>query len=253
MNRLWLDLRYGARMLLKKPAFTLIAVATLGLGIGANTAIFSVFNSLLLRPLPYQNSERLALIWTHSPGANVTQDWLSPPQYSAIKSTDSVFEELALARGNNVILTGQGEPERLGVLRTSSAVFSLLGVRPALGRAFLPEEDSPGKPLTVILSHRFWQQHFGGDQGVLGKSLTLNGAGYTVVGIMPPDFSLGYEVMPTVGTVAEPEMLLPLPLSLEWMNSHDDENFNLLARLKPAATIAQAQIELDMAASRLEQ
>jgi hypothetical protein len=114
-------------MLLKKPGFTVVAVITLALGIGANTAIFSVVNGLLLSPLPYQNSERLAIIWTHSPGANVAQDWPSPGQFSAIKSPDTVFEELALAQGSNVILTGQGTPERLGVLRTSSAVFSLLG------------------------------------------------------------------------------------------------------------------------------
>ena len=254
MQTLLQDLRYGARMLLKKPGFTLIAVITLALGIGANTAIFSVVDALLLRPLPYQNSERLAIIWTHSPGANVAQDWPSPGQFSAIKSPDSVFEELALAQGSTVILTGQGEPERLGVLRTSSAVFSLLGAQPGLGRVFLPEEDSAGKPLTAILSHSFWQRRFGGDPNVLGQSLTINGAGYTVVGVMPADFSLGYEVMPTVGAVGqERDMLLPLPLSPERMNNHGDENYNILARLKPSATIAQAQTELNMAVSRLEE
>ena len=240
-------------MLLKRPGFTLIAVITLALGIGANTAIFSVVNSLLLRPLPYQNSERLAIIWTHSPGANVAQDWPSPGQFSAIKSSDGVFEELALAQGSNVILTGQGEPERLGVLRTSSAVFPLLGAQPALGRVFLPEEDAPGKPLAAILSHSFWQRRFGGDENVLGQSLTLNGTSYTVVGVMPADFSLGYEVMPTVGAVAQAEMLLPLPLSPERMSNQGDENYNVLARLKPGATIAQAQTELNVAVSRLEQ
>jgi predicted permease len=253
METLFQDLRYGARMLLKKPGFTLIAVITLALGIGANTAIFSVVNSLLLRPLPYQNAERLAIIWTHSPGANVAQDWPSPGQFSAIQSPDSVFEELALAQGSNVILTGQGEPERLGVLRTSSAVFSLLGAQPALGRVFLPEEDAPGKPLAVILSHSYWQRRFGGDENVLGQSLTLNGTSYTVVGVMPADFSLGYEVMPTVGAVAQAEMLLPLPLSPERMNNHGDENYNVLARLKPGAKIEQAQAELNVAVSRLEQ
>jgi predicted permease len=253
METLFQDLRYGARMLLKKPGFTLIAVITLALGIGANTAIFSVVNSLLLRPLPYQNAERLAIIWTHSPGANVAQDWPSPGQFSTIKSPDSVFEELALAQGSNVILTGQGEPERLGVLRTSSAVFSLLGAQPALGRIFLPEEDAPGKPLAAILSHSYWQRRFGGDENVLGKALTLNGTSYTVVGVMPADFSLGYEVMPTVGAVAQAEMLLPLPLSPERMSNHGDENYNVLARLKPGATMAQAQTELNVAVSRLEQ
>src|SRR5258706_2045456 len=121
------DLKFAFRQLLKNPGFTAVAVLTLALGIGANTAVFSVVNGLLLRPLPYQNSERLAIIWTHSPGANVVQDWPSPGQFSAIKSEDSVFEELALARGDNVVLTGEGTPERIGVLRTPSAVLSLLG------------------------------------------------------------------------------------------------------------------------------
>src|SRR5499426_3771085 len=105
MQSLWKDLRYGARMLLKNPGFTLVAIFTLALGIGANTAIFSIVNSLLLRPLPYSNAERLAIIWTHSPGANVAQDWPSPGQFSAIKTENSVFEQLALAQGSNVILT----------------------------------------------------------------------------------------------------------------------------------------------------
>jgi predicted permease len=252
MNTLWQDLRYGARLLVKQPGFTLIAIITLALGIGANTAIFSLVNSLLLRPLPYPNSERLAIIWTHSPGANVAQDWPSPGQFSMVKSSTSVFEELAIAQGGNVVLTGQGEPERLGVVRTSSVMFSLLSVQPLLGRVFLPEEDRPGKPLTAILSHGFWQRRFGGDPKVLGQSLTLNGTSYNVVGVMRPDFALGYEVMPTVGAVAQAEMLLPLPLSAEQINNHDNENFNILARLKPGATITQAQTELNFTVRQLE-
>jgi len=253
MNTVWQDLRFGLRMLVKSPGFSLIAVVTLALGIGANTAIFSIVNGLLLQPLPYRNSERLAIIWTHSPGANVAQDWPSPGQFSALKSDNTVFEELALAQGSNVIVTGQSAPERYGVVRASSAVFSLLGARAELGRVFLPEEDTPGKPLTVILSHGLWQRRFGGDPKVLGQSLTINGTNYNIVGVMPPDFALGYEVMPTVGAVAQAEMLLPLPLSPERMNNHGDENYNVLARLKPGATVAQAQTELNLAVRRLEQ
>ena len=254
MQTILRDLRYAARMLRKKPGFTLIAVITLALGIGANTAIFSVVNCLLLRPLPYQNSERLAIIWTHSPGANVVQDWPSPGQFSAIRTEESVFEELALAQGSTLILTGESTPERIGVLRASSAVFSLLGAQPALGRVFVPQEDSPGQPLTAILTHSFWQRRFGGDQSVLGQPVTLNGAVYTVVGVMPQDFSLGDEVMPTVGAVGhDKEMLVPLPLSPERMSSQGDENYNVLARLKPGATIAQAQTELNAAVRRLEE
>jgi len=247
------DLRYGGRMLAKQPGFTLVAIITLALGIGANTAIFSIVNGLLLRPLPYRDSERLAIIWTHSPGANVVQDWPSPGQFLAVKANNSVFEALALAQGRSVILTGQETPERLGAVVASSAVFSLLGVQAASGRVFLPEEDAPGKPPTVILSHDLWQRRFGGDPKVLGRQLTLNGTSYTIVGVMPDNFSLGYEVMPTVGAVAQAELLLPLPLSAERMNNHGDENYNVLARLKPGVTIAQAQNELNQAAHRLGQ
>src|SRR5262245_61734884 len=254
MQTLFQDLRYGARMLFKNPGFAAVAMLTLALGIGANSAIFSIVNSLLLRPLPYRDSERLAIIWTHSPGANVAQDWPSPGQFSAIKSQTSVFEELALAQGDNVILTGRGEPERLGVVRTTPVMFSLLGAQPLLGRVFLPEEDTPGKQQpTVILSYSLWQRRFGGDPKVLGESLRLDGSNYTVVGVMSPDFSLGYEVMPTVGSVAQAEILMPLPLSVDGMNNHGDENYNVLARLKPGATIAQAQTELNLAVRRLEQ
>src|SRR5262245_19117514 len=142
MQTLFQDLRYGVRMLLKRPGFTAVGVITLALGIGANTAIFSIVNSLLLRPLPYRDSGRLAIIWSHSPGANVEQDWPSPGQFSAVKANNRSFEALALARGNIVILTGKEAPERVSVVQVSSAVFSLLGVQAALGRVFLPEEDT---------------------------------------------------------------------------------------------------------------
>ncbi len=193
------DLKFAFRQLLKNPGFTAVAVLTLALGIGANTAVFSVVNGLLLRPLPYRDSERLAIIWTHSPGANVAQDWPSPGQFSAIKADNRVFEALALARGNIAILTGQEAPERASVVQVASAVFPLLGVQPALGRVFLPEEDAPGKPPTVLLTHGLWQRRFGGDPKIIGRELSLNGDSHTIVGVLPKDFSLDYEVMPTVG------------------------------------------------------
>jgi predicted permease len=253
MNALIQDLRYGVRMLIKKPGFTVVAIIMLALGIGANTAIFSLINGLLLRPLPYRDSDRLAIIWTHSPGANVAQDWPSPGQYNAVVQHNSTFEEIAILHGSNIILTGEGEPERLGVIRTSSNLFSLLGTTPALGRLFLPEEDVGEKPTTVILSYGLWQRRYGGDTGVLGRSLTLNGQSYTVVGVMPADFSLGYEVMPTVGSVEQADLLLPLPMTAADFNEHGDENYNMLARLKPGVTIKQAQAELDAVVQGLEQ
>jgi hypothetical protein len=145
------DLRFAFRQLLKNPGFTCAAVLCLALGIGANTAICSIVNGLLLRPLPYRDSERLATIWTHSPGANVAQDWPSPGQFSAIQANNSAFAVLALARGYVAILTGQEVPERLSAVQVSSAVFPLLGVQPALGRAFLPDEDTPGSASLLLV------------------------------------------------------------------------------------------------------
>lgn len=252
------DLRYGARLWIKNPGFTLIAILTLGLGIGANTAIFSVVNGLLLRPLPYRDADRLAIIWTHSPGANVAQDWPSPGQYSSIKPetgapANSVFEELTLAQGDNALLTTQGSSERLGVVRARSSLFSMLGVKPAIGRVFLAEEDSPDKPPTAMLSYGFWERRYGKDPKALGQTLMIGGKNYEIVGVTPADFTLGSEVMPTVGGVKEPEVFLPLALDSKRMSSQGDENYNVLARLRPGATIDQAQAELNLAVRRLEQ
>ncbi len=253
MRTLLQDLRYGVRMLAKRPGFTAVAVVTLALGIGANSAIFSLVNGLLLRPLPYADSERLAIIWTHSPGANVAQDWPSPGQFSAVRSQTSVFEGLALAQGASYNLAGESSAERIGAVRTSSNIFSVLGARPQIGRVFLPEEDAPGRTPTVVLSHGFWQRRFGSDPNVIGRAVTLSGVSHTVVGVMPADFSLGYEVMPTVASVQQPDVLLPLPLSAERMEAQGDENYNIVARLKPGATVEQAQAELNLVTSRLAQ
>src|ERR1041384_94604 len=185
MQTLLQDLRYGLRMLARKPGFTLVAIATLALGIGANTAIFSVVNGLLLRPLPYRNSERLAIIWTHSPGANVVQDWPSPGQYQAIKTQTDVFEDIAIAQGSRIVATGEAAPKLVDAVWTSSNMFPLLDARPLLGRTFLPEEDAPGKQPTVVLSYGLWQRRFGGRPDALGQTLTLNNKNYIIVGGRP--------------------------------------------------------------------
>src|ERR1051326_3442923 len=253
MRAIWRDLRYGLHMLAKTPGFTAVAVLTLALGIGANTAIFSIVNSLLLHPLPYANSNRLAIIWTHSPGANVDQDWPSPGQYQAIKSQTTVFEDIAIIRGNSLNAGGINNPERVNAIMASANLFSILGVKPVLGRLFVPTEDTPDQPATVVLSYAFWQREFGGAEDALTKSIYLNGEKYAIVGILPADFSLNYEVVPTVASIPQPDMFLPLPLSAKEMQSQNDENYNLLAQLKPGATIAQAQSELNLIPGRLTQ
>src|ERR1044071_219335 len=212
MNTLWRDIRYGIHMLVKSPTFTLVAVLTLALGIGANSAIFSIVNSLLLNPLPYSNSDRLGIIWSHSPGANVDKDWPSPGQFEAIKANSTVFEDIAIVHGQSLNVGGLSNPTRAGAVEASSNLLPLLGAKPLIGRVFLPEEDEPGKTHTVILSNAFWRREFGGNEKVLQNTVLLNGEKYEIVGVMPPDFSLGYEIVPTVASVPEPDLFLPLPM-----------------------------------------
>jgi len=250
MNTLWRDIRYGIHMLVKSPSFTLVAVMTLALGIGANSAIFSIVNSLLLNPLPYNNSDRLGIIWSHSPGANVDQDWPSPGQFQAIKANSTVFEDIAIVHGRSLNAGGLSNPTRVGAI-ASSNLLQLLGAKPFIGRLFLPEEDTPGRTKTVILSNAFWRREFGGNEQVLQNTILLNGETYQIVGVMPSEFSLGFEVVPTVSSISEPDLFVPLPMDSKQREAQGDENYNLVARLKPGASFVQAQTELDLATKRL--
>ncbi len=253
MEALWQDLSFGLRMLAKKPGFTAVAILSLALGIGANSAIFSVANALLLHPLGYQDADRLAILWSRSPGLNVAQDWFSPGQYLDVKTENTVFEETAITLGHSFNLTGQGTPERVDGARVSSSLFPLFGVQAALGRVFMPEEDEPGKPATVILSHGFWQRRFGGDPNVIGISLALNDRSFTVVGVMPAEFVLNNEVMPTVDAIQQTDVLLPLPMNETARADRGHEDYNIFARLKPGVSIAAAQSEMDVIAGRMKQ
>jgi len=251
MHTILKDLRYGLHMMVKQPWFTIVTVLTLGLGIGANSAIFSIVNSLLLNPLPYRDSDRLAIIWSHSPGANVDKDWPSPGQFEAIKANSTVFEDIAIVHGRSLNVGGLSNPTRAGAIAASSNLLPLLGAKPLMGRLFLPEENSPDRPHTVILSNAFWRREFGGNANVLQNTLLLNGEKYEIVGVMPAEFSLSFEVVPTVASIPEPDLFLPLPMNAKQKQEQGDENYNLVARIKPGASIAQAQSELDIATKRL--
>jgi hypothetical protein len=253
METLWYDLSHGFRTLSKNPGFTAVSVLSLAIGIGANSAIFSVTNALLLRPLPYKDADRLVILWSRSPGLNVPQDWFSPGQYLDVKTQNGVFDETSISIGASFNLTGEGIPEHVDGARISSSLFSLLGTTSMLGRVFLSEEDEPGKPPTVILGYGFWQRYFGGDHGVIGRTLTLNGTNSTVVGVMPAAFSLNKEVMPAVNGIQNADLLVPLPLSESARSNRGNEDFNIFARLKPGITIAQAQADLDIIADRMKQ
>ena len=175
MNTWMLDIRFALRSLAKNPGFTLAAVLSLAIGIGANTSIFGVANALLLRPLPYENADRLVILWNRSPGLNITEDWFSTAQYLDIKASHNGFEQLAIAIGGNYNLTGQGDPERVGVMRVSSTLLPMLGARPARGRLLKSDEDSPGSPATAVLTYGMWARRFGRDPQMVGKSIIING------------------------------------------------------------------------------
>jgi predicted permease len=246
MNTWMQDVRFALRSFAKNPGFTLAAVLSLAIGIGANTSIFSVANALLFRPLPYDSPDRLVILWNRSPGLNITQDWFSTAQYFDIKAEHHGFEQVAIAIGGNYNLTGQGDPERVGVIRVSSNLLPMLGARPALGRLLTPDEDSPGGRSTAILTDGMWSRRFGRDPHIIGKSVTINGQPYEIVGILPQNFSLPQEVLPLLDGTEQAEIFLPLPLAPAAASQvRDHEDYNLIGKLKPGVSLPQAQAEMD--------
>ena len=247
------DLRYAVRSFTKTRGFTAAAILSLALGVGANTAIFSVASALLLRPLPYADPDRIVILWNRSPGLGITEDWFSTAQYFDIKTTTQQFEQVAIAIGANANLTSDGAPERVGTIRVSSNMLPMLGVTPKHGRLFTPDEDREGAAPTAILHHATWMRRYGGDPSAVGRTLVLNGVTYQVVGVMPQSFSLRREVMPTLGIAADAEILLPLPLGPKAPHIRGREDYNILAKLRPGVTVAQAQAEMDALTARLRQ
>jgi len=240
---LWQDLRFGARMLLKQPGFTLIAVLTLALGIGANTAIFSIVNAVLLRPFPYKEPERLVMLRERgSVGGGFSPSY---PNFVDWRAQNTVCSSMsAVLQNESFNFTGAGEPERLQGRRVSAEFFSTLGVKPHVGRDFLPEEDQPGATPAAILSYGLWQRRFGNDPSLIGKQLTLNQQSYTVVGVTPPDFHFG----------AEADVTVPIGLQAERFRLRGkDPGADVVARLNPNVSEQQAETELNMIAARLEQ
>jgi predicted permease len=260
MTSLLQDIRYAARTLRRNAGLTAVIVASLAIGIGANSAIFSVVNALLIKPLPYPDPERLAVLWLRSPGINIPQDWPSPGQYIDVRSENRSFDEMSISRGRSGTLLGVGEAQRVEALETSSSLFTLLGAKPLLGRLLRPDEDTPGQPAVVILSYGFWHRAFGGDPGVIGKAITLNGVGqgtgdaknqFEVAGVLGPDFLLNGEIMPTVASIRQMDVFLPLPLGADAVTRRGDENFNIMARVKPGVTMAQAKADVAAIAARI--
>jgi predicted permease len=259
MSGIFQDIRYALRAIRRSPGLTFVIVTSLALGIGANTAIFSVVNGLLIKPLPYPDPERLAVIWIRNPGINIPQDWPSPGQYFDIQNQQRSFEQMSISRGRVTTLLGrEGNPlvsaenaQSVDTLETSSSLFPLLGARPLYGRLFRAEEDRPGQPAVVILSYRFWSRVFNGDPSIIGKTISLNGIGagsgetknqYEVVGVLSQDFLLNEEIMPTVSSIRQMDIFVPLPFAVDAQTARRfDENFNVMVRLKPDVTMEQAR------------
>ncbi len=238
-DEMFQDLRYGARMLLKSPGFTAAAVLSLALGIGANTAIFSVVNAVMIRPLPYDRPDQIMRLWTTQPERGAVRLPFSAPDFVDLKEQNRVFTDMAVFRGWPFILTGAGEPLSVFGHRVSAGFFTVLGVKPLLGRGFLYEEDSPGNDRVVIISYGLWQSHFAADPGIIGRSLTVNDISRTVVGVMPPGFRFQSQ---------ENALWVPMAFTPADLNRRVGNTF-VLARLRPGVTRRQAQVEMNTLAA----
>ncbi len=246
IETLFQDLRYGGRMLLKNPVFALIATLTLALGIGANTAIFSVVNSVLLRPLPYRNAERLMTIWEdHRARNGPEREWTSPPGFEDWRDQAKSFDHVVALQYWQPTLTGRGEPELLAGAQVSHDTFETLGVAPALGRSFRPEEDRPGGESVVIISHGLWRKRFGADTALVGGRISLNGESRVVIGVMPAGFKFPI--------IADADVWRPIQPGLNSRCLRGCTAIRVMARLKPDATESQARAELSAIAARIEQ
>ena len=248
METILQDIRYGVRVLLKRPAFTFVAVATLALGIGANTAIFSVVNAVLLRTLPYPEPERLVAIWeTNAAGREVNnRNEVAMGNFLDWRTQQSGFDEIAAITYANLNLTGVAEPERIQGAAVTTNLFSVLGVQPVTGRGFLSEEEKPESPRTVIVSHELWRGRFGSDPDFIGKTLTLNGNQVTVIGIMPPAFEFQFP------STRQVEMWLPMRIAAP--NTDRQAHYlYVVGRLKQSVSRDQAQSGMNVLVSQLQQ
>src|SRR5262252_8386374 len=243
MTTILQDVRYGARMLLKTPALTAIVILALALGIGANTAIFSVINAVVLRPLPYDHAEQLLFLNERSPVLDEMS--ISYPNFTDWRDQNHVFEKIGVYNRNSYNLTGYGDAERILTAQASADLFSALRVNAGIGRLFTNDEDKPGAAPVVLLSYALWQRRFGGQNSILNQTITLNGKGYTVIGVMPPDFAFPARV----------EMWVPvgqLSGDPNWQQRGNHPGLYGVARLKPGASQAQAQADMNNIAANLQ-
>ncbi|HWY48587.1 MAG TPA: ABC transporter permease [Bryobacteraceae bacterium] len=252
------DLKYGLRTLTKSRGFTIVAVITLALGIGASTAVFSLVNAILLKPLPYPNSERIVVPWRLAPaGLNLGYEEIpwDLREFHVLRRELKAFQHLGAFKSDSFNLTGSGDPLRLEGIRASAGFFPALGLAPQIGRFFTSAEDQPGHEHEVILTDQLWRDRFSSDPAILGRAVELNGSPYTVVGVMPPGFAFPRSTeMPGSFTFPrETQLWVPLALPPAPLHPYDPSELAVIGRLKPGTSIGQAQAEMDVFARRLEQ
>ena len=236
------DIRYGIRSLLKRPGLTAVALITLALGIGVNTAIFSAVDSVLLRPLPFKEPGRVMAVWEHTPHLGIARNEFAPANYFDLRSQNQVFEDVGAFGQLSVNLTGEGEPEQLEGQLVTANVFTLLGVPAALGRTFASDEDQTGREHVAVLSDALWRRRFNRDPGIINRNVTLNGESFTVIGVMPPNFFFPER---------EVELWTPWAMEPGQAEGRGDHYFRLVARLKSGVTREQANAEAESIAARL--
>jgi putative ABC transport system permease protein len=241
METLWQDIRYGLRMLAKAPAFTALAVITLALGIGANSAIFSIVNAVLLQPLPYHNPGRLVQLWETEPAPG-HYPFAGPDYLDWQAETRTLAGTSLYTWGTSVSISGAGQPEQASLVQAEANFFSLLGVQPLLGRTFAKGEDAPGHNHVAVLSYGFWQRQLGGKRGAVGQSLQLDGQTYAVIGVMPSWFRFP----------SQADLWTPMDMSRKALGQRGQHSYPAFGRLKPGVTVQQAQAELSTIAARLE-
>ena len=241
------DLRYGVRTLAKSPGFTAVAVLSLALGIGGTTAIFSVINAVLLRPLPFKDPTRVVKLSEVNPYQKSSWWAVAPANFLDWKQQNQVFEDMAAISNPTLTLTGAGDPENVRVQRVSASFFRILGVKPALGRTFLPEEDRTGGAQVVVISHSLWKRKFGSDRSVLGQTLALDGQGHTVIGVLPASFRFLNRGLKDVA------LWLPYPFYSDPPSNRESHMLDAIALLKPRVSLEQARTEMDTIARRLQQ
>lgn len=241
MEILFSDIRFAARSLLKRPGFSLVVVLTLALGIGANAAVFSVVNAVLLRPLPYRDADRVVTLWQNNTKAGVARNDVSPANFLDWSEQSNSFAAMAGVEPFGFSLVGDGEPERFPAWLVTSGFFQVAGTDALLGRTFTAEDYLPGNERVVLLGHGLWQRRFGGDRNIVGRKLTLNGQPYVVVGVMPPEFQLP----------PDREIWAPRVVGESQRQLRGATYWNVVARLKQGTTLAQAQEEMNGIATRL--